>query len=500
MAVIPATENPSLPPRGHPVGISALIVGAGVAGLLCALELWRQGIEVQIIERSPSRNTSGDGFSISYNIIRSLRNWPYMAKKNEEIAFHSYLAWHNNKGERVTEPIKLEIEESKGPGIEEEEEEKSGPSHQVYRHSRPLFHLMLDTQLQMIGLKVQYGKRAIRYIDEDPEQGTKAAVELDTGEIIEADVVIAADGVGGHSTKATLGHEVPARSTGHAIYRAAFPVEIVLSDPELAERFKLLPDGSPVAELWIGEGIAATFGRTQSEMGWSLRHKASQDSAESWSKYIAPQQVIDDTTSKIEGWPEYANRLILMTPKDKLLNFELVWRDPQPIWTSKSGRIVQIGDAAHTFLPSSGNGANQALEDAISLAKCLAIAGKDNIGEATKVHNKLRFERVSCLQKVGIINQATGYGQNDKNNQIASDFKPIPKYVKALMAPWVVKHDPEQYAAEKYHKALAALKSGDQFESTNIPRGYDSKPWNFEELLKIVQEGGEMELNEDWYK
>lgn len=118
--------------------------------------------------------------------------------------------------------------------------------------------------------------------------------------------------------------------------------------------------------------------------------QASQKSSESWSKYIPPQQVIDDATSKIEGWPKYANRVILMTPQDKLLNFELVWRDPQPIWTSKSGRIVQIGDAAHTFLPSSGNGANQAMEDAISLAKCLQIAGKDNIGEATKVHNKLR--------------------------------------------------------------------------------------------------------------
>ena len=52
-------KTPSLPQRGPPVGISALVVGAGVAGLLCALELWRQGIDVQIIDRSPSRNTSG---------------------------------------------------------------------------------------------------------------------------------------------------------------------------------------------------------------------------------------------------------------------------------------------------------------------------------------------------------------------------------------------------------------------------------------------------------
>lgn len=171
-----------------------------------------------------------------------------MSQKNEEIAFHPYLAWHNNKGERVTDPVKLEIDDSKDLNTEEVER----PSKQLYRHSRPDFHLMLETQLEMVGIKVQYGKRAIRYIDADPKQDTKAAVELDIGEIMEADVVIAADGIGGRSTMATLGHEVPARSTGHAIYRAAFPIEIVLSDPELADRFKLLPDGSPVAELWIG--------------------------------------------------------------------------------------------------------------------------------------------------------------------------------------------------------------------------------------------------------
>lgn len=50
---------PPLPPRGNPVCISALVVGAGVAGMLAALELWRQGIDVQIIERAPSRLTGG---------------------------------------------------------------------------------------------------------------------------------------------------------------------------------------------------------------------------------------------------------------------------------------------------------------------------------------------------------------------------------------------------------------------------------------------------------
>lgn len=100
---------------------------------------------------------------------------------------------------------------------------------------------------------------------------------------------------------------------------------------------------------------------------------------------------------------------------------------------------------------------------------------------------------------MGILNQATDYGQKVNDNQTTGDFTPIPKYVKALMAPWVVKHDPEQYAAEKFHEALSALKNEASFQNTNIPRGHVYEPWNFEDLLKLVEDGGEIELDGDWY-
>lgn len=68
-----------------------------------------------------------------------------------------------------------------------------------------------------------------------------------------------------------------------------------------------------------------------------------------------------------------------------------MWRDPQPCWVSPIGRVVQIGDAAHPFLPTSASGGTMAMEDAFSLAACLHVAGKDNICIATKVHNHLRY-------------------------------------------------------------------------------------------------------------
>lgn len=80
----------------------------------------------------------------------------------------------------------------------------------------------------------------------------------------------------------------------------------------------------------------------------------------------------------------------MITPSNSLIDFKIMWRDAQPTWTSPLGRVVQLGDAAHTFVPSSGNGANQAIEDAVSLASCLFHAGKHDVPTAVRVHNLLR--------------------------------------------------------------------------------------------------------------
>jgi 2-polyprenyl-6-methoxyphenol hydroxylase-like FAD-dependent oxidoreductase len=57
---------------------------------------------------------------------------------------------------------------------------------------------------------------------------------------------------------------------------------------------------------------------------------------------------------------------------------------------SPGARVVQIGDAAHSFLPASGNGATQAIEDAVTIASCLQLAGKDHIDDATRAHVRVR--------------------------------------------------------------------------------------------------------------
>lgn len=83
--------------------------------------------------------------------------------------------------------------------------------------------------------------------------------------------------------------------------------------------------------------------------------------------------------------------MIKATPNNQVLDWKLMWRDPKPKWASLNGRVVQIGDAAHPFLPTSFSGGTMAMEDAYSLAECLRQGGKDGILTSTKVFNKLRF-------------------------------------------------------------------------------------------------------------
>ena len=89
-------------------------------------------------------------------------------------------------------------------------------------------------------------------------------------------------------------------------------------------------------------------------------------------------------------WAPIFKELVKCTPDNTIVNFELLWRNPQPSWTSPGARVVQIGDAAHSYLPASSNGATQAIEDAVSLASCLQIGGKDNIAQSVRAHIRMR--------------------------------------------------------------------------------------------------------------
>ena len=168
-----------------------------------------------------------------------------------------------------------------------------------------------------------------------------------------------------------------------------------------------------------------------------------------------------------------------------------MWRDPQPKWTSPGGRVLQLGDAAHTFLPSSGNGGTQAIEDAVSLAACISKAGsKQNVPDATRVHNLLRFERVSCLQAFGVMNRQKASSESGRDGDAKKNQVHVGK--------WILEHDPEEYAVQNYDEALAHIMSGTPFRNTNTPPGLEYRPWTINGLLEAQRKGEPTVLDGNW--
>jgi 2-polyprenyl-6-methoxyphenol hydroxylase-like FAD-dependent oxidoreductase len=75
-------------------------------------------------------------------------------------------------------------------------------------------------------------------------------------------------------------------------------------------------------------------------------------------------------------------------PEDIRLD-ELFDRDPMRVWGK--GCVTLLGDAAHPMLPHAGQGAAQALEDAVTLGRALEFA--ENNEAALRRYEQLRFAR-----------------------------------------------------------------------------------------------------------
>lgn len=101
-------------------------------------------------------------------------------------------------------------------------------------------------------------------------------------------------------------------------------------------------------------------------------------------------------------WDPALISLIRNTPENTINDWLLLFRDPEPNWVSPKGRVVQCGDSAHPFLPTSANGATQAMEDAASLAAALRL-GRElsaTVKETATTYNEIRW----------VLDNPPGYG------------------------------------------------------------------------------------------
>ncbi|CAG9981058.1 unnamed protein product [Clonostachys byssicola] len=450
-------QNPSL-------GLSALVVGGGIAGLIFAIEATRKGIACRIIERRPHFAESGDAFNCQSSALRTLKKWPYFYEAMRASSMEPYASYYRFDGTFITRSY---IGDDEGNAC--------------CQLQRSDFMTLLTRYVEVLGIPVEFNHKVVEYFETEQFGG----VLLDDDRRLTADLVVAADGIGGKSHKLILGRVDRAVSTGYSVHRSNFSLEHLANMPSVLNEIGQSKDR--VAIIVGGTNAHAVIAHNEKSICWIITHKDETGRKD----YLYKPGEAKDVFPYIHGWAPWIHDLVTATPSGVTTDWKLMWRDPHPNWVSPKGKVVQIGDAAHAFIPSSGYGASMAVEDGYSLATCLQLSGKDNIELGARVHNILRFQRTSCAQKYGF--RAREIYHNIDWDEVAKNPDSI-----HLWGKWMWKHDPEQYVYDNYDKCADSITSGNPFDNTNYPPGHSCKPWTVEELTQASEEGKELEYDGDW--
>jgi 2-polyprenyl-6-methoxyphenol hydroxylase-like FAD-dependent oxidoreductase len=233
---------------------------------------------------------------------------------------------------------------------------------------------------------INVGKRFVHY-----EQDARCVTaHFDDGSTASGDLLVATDGV--HSTVRTqMFGPQPTRYCGYVCYRGV-----------TAEAFDHpdLPRGRLI-EIW-GRGVRmGTSHIAEGRVHWWL--------AENLPDGALPDQVQWKARllSLTRAWAPPGPQILHATDAAAFLCNYIHDRVPDHRWTD--GRVVLLGDAAHPMAPDLGQGANQAIEDAMSLATSLDTAS--SVHDGLNRYERLRRPRTAKIQQMsrqfGLMGQWT---------------------------------------------------------------------------------------------
>jgi 2-polyprenyl-6-methoxyphenol hydroxylase-like FAD-dependent oxidoreductase len=213
---------------------------------------------------------------------------------------------------------------------------------------------------------VETNHRAMRF----DAEGSRVRLGFATGTSATGDIVVAADGVGSTIRSQLHPAEPPPRPSGYFAIRGASPA---------------LKRMDGLDALWyLGPGVESGIVKAgHDRIYWFLSILATEIGAGP----METKSVLDRVTASYD--PRFHALTDPTAPGDMRLD-ELFARPPLASWGS--GRVTLLGDAAHPMLPHTGQGAAQAMEDAVGLARALCAGGSDVVG-ALRRYEDVRARR-----------------------------------------------------------------------------------------------------------
>jgi 2-polyprenyl-6-methoxyphenol hydroxylase-like FAD-dependent oxidoreductase len=337
----------------------AVIAGAGVAGLTSAIALRRRGIDALVFERASSAREIQVGGCIHmwHNGMRGLQRID-VGERLLELAGPQAVV---SRAEFRTSHGRLMY----GWSVSDIEAKVGSPTFGV---RRPELHRVLLDGLED-GL-VQFGETCVGF----EQSADGVLVRFAGGREERGDVLIVADGLRS-ALRAQLPDATAPRYAGYVSWQA---IARVATDVVPVGQFRV---------LW-GRGARFLFYRIgPEEVYWegTFAADAGGEDADGERK----QAVLE----RFHGWCDPVATIIAATEQEAIGRADMYDRPPSKQWGE--GRVSLVGDAAHAMTNALGQGANQAIEDSVVLARCLAEQAGAGAPAGLRAYEAERMPRAS---------------------------------------------------------------------------------------------------------
>ncbi len=333
---------------------AATIVGGGIGGLAAAIALHRHGWRVEVLERAPEFSEIGAGISLWPNALHALEALGLAGVVRRLGAVEATGGVRDRRGRWLSRTDNAELVRRFGHPL-------------VVLHRADLVRVLTEA-LPADSLRSDSEVSAVRDLD-----GDSLVVEHRGGES-RPDLVVGADGMRSAVRRALWPDAAGPRYAGYTAWRM---VTEPLAEPS--------PEG---AATW---GRGARFGHTALPGGrmYCFATTSLPPGAASGSSEYA------ELLRRFGSWPDPIPALLAAVPADAVLRHDLY--DLPPLRSFVHGRVALLGDAAHAMTPNLGQGACQALEDAVTLAHCLD--GTSDVAAALHSYDLLRRPRTQAITR-----------------------------------------------------------------------------------------------------